>query len=118
MCAWSCQCSLLQSEDKKADQGSLEDLSKEKGMDEPDRAQPRSPQPSEPVGVQRRSPLIRNRKTGSMEVLSESSSKGYRLFSTYSRQASEMKQSGLGNIPGFCFGNREDYYRTGLDNKI
>eukprot|EP00076_Gallus_gallus_P025180 XP_015147637.1 inositol hexakisphosphate and diphosphoinositol-pentakisphosphate kinase 1 isoform X5 [Gallus gallus] len=84
-----------ESEDKKADQGSLEDLSKEKGMDEPDRAQPRSPQPSEPVGIQRRSPLIRNRKTGSMEVLSESSSKGYRLFSTYSRQASEMKQSGL-----------------------
>ncbi|XP_015728731.1 inositol hexakisphosphate and diphosphoinositol-pentakisphosphate kinase 1 isoform X3 [Coturnix japonica] len=84
-----------ESEDKKADQGSLEDLSKEKGMDEPDRAQQRSPQPSEPVGIQRRSPLIRNRKTGSMEVLSESSSKGYRLFSTYSRQASEMKQSGL-----------------------
>ncbi|XP_021262802.1 inositol hexakisphosphate and diphosphoinositol-pentakisphosphate kinase 1 isoform X2 [Numida meleagris] len=86
-----------ESEDKKADQGSLEDLSKEKGMDEPDRAQQRSPQPSEPVGIQRRSPLIRNRKTGSMEVLSESSSKGYRLFSSYSRQASEMKQSGLGS---------------------
>ncbi|XP_065590247.1 inositol hexakisphosphate and diphosphoinositol-pentakisphosphate kinase 1 isoform X5 [Cyrtonyx montezumae] len=85
-----------ESEDKKADQGSLEDLSKEKSMDEPDRAQQRSPQPSEPIGIQRRSPLIRNRKTGSMEVLSESSSKGYRLFSTYSRQASEMKQSGLG----------------------
>uniref|UniRef100_A0A8C9L6C9 Inositol hexakisphosphate and diphosphoinositol-pentakisphosphate kinase n=1 Tax=Pavo cristatus TaxID=9049 RepID=A0A8C9L6C9_PAVCR len=45
-------------------QGSLEDLSKEKGMDEPDRARQRSPQPSEPVGIQRRSPLIRNRKTG------------------------------------------------------
>ncbi|XP_065590244.1 inositol hexakisphosphate and diphosphoinositol-pentakisphosphate kinase 1 isoform X3 [Cyrtonyx montezumae] len=86
-----------ESEDKKADQGSLEDLSKEKSMDEPDRAQQRSPQPSEPIGIQRRSPLIRNRKTGSMEVLSESSSKGYRLFSTYSRQASEMKQSGLGS---------------------
>ncbi|NXG58755.1 VIP1 kinase, partial [Hemiprocne comata] len=88
-----------ENEDKKADQGSLEDLSKEKGMDEPDRVQPRSPQPSEPVSVQRRSPLIRNRKTGSMEVLSESSSKagGYRLFSTYSRQSSEMKQSGLGS---------------------
>ncbi|XP_055572273.1 inositol hexakisphosphate and diphosphoinositol-pentakisphosphate kinase 1 isoform X5 [Falco cherrug] len=90
--------SLLQNEDKKADQGSLEDLSKEKGTDEPDRAQQRSPQPSEPVSIHRRSPLIRNRKTGSMEVLSESSSKsgGYRLFSTYSRQSSEMKQSGLG----------------------
>ncbi|XP_042659788.1 inositol hexakisphosphate and diphosphoinositol-pentakisphosphate kinase 1 isoform X5 [Tyto alba] len=87
-----------ESEDKKADQGSLEDLSKEKSTDEADRAQQRSPQPSEPVGIQRRSPLIRNRKTGSMEVLSESSSKtgGYRLFSTYSRQSSEMKQSGLG----------------------
>ncbi|XP_069722874.1 inositol hexakisphosphate and diphosphoinositol-pentakisphosphate kinase 1 isoform X4 [Phaenicophaeus curvirostris] len=86
-----------ENEDKKADQGSLEDLSKEKGIDEPDRAQQRSPQPSEPVSIQRRSPLIRNRKTGSMEVLSESSSKsgGYRLFSTYSRQSSEMKQSGL-----------------------
>ncbi|XP_071424193.1 inositol hexakisphosphate and diphosphoinositol-pentakisphosphate kinase 1 isoform X2 [Pithys albifrons albifrons] len=88
-----------ENEDKKADQGSLEDLSKEKGSDEPDRAQQKSPQPSEPVGVQRRSPLIRNRKTGSMEVLSESSSKAgsYRLFSTYSRQSSEMKQSGLGS---------------------
>ncbi|XP_064373823.1 inositol hexakisphosphate and diphosphoinositol-pentakisphosphate kinase 1 isoform X5 [Dromaius novaehollandiae] len=87
-----------ENEDKKADQGSLEDLSKEKGTDEPDQAQQRSPQPSEPVSIQRRSPLIRNRKTGSMEVLSESSSKsgGYRLFSTYSRQSSEMKQSGLG----------------------
>ncbi|XP_017593634.1 inositol hexakisphosphate and diphosphoinositol-pentakisphosphate kinase 1 isoform X7 [Corvus cornix cornix] len=86
-----------ESEDKKADQGSLEDLSNEKGSDEPDRARQKSPQPSEPVSIQRRSPLIRNRKTGSMEVLSESSSKsgGYRLFSTYSRQSSEMKQSGL-----------------------
>ncbi|XP_010224369.1 PREDICTED: inositol hexakisphosphate and diphosphoinositol-pentakisphosphate kinase 1 [Tinamus guttatus] len=87
-----------ENEDKKADQGSLEDLSQEKGIDEPDQARQRSPQPSEPVGIQRRSPLIRNRKTGSMEVLSESSkSGGYRLFSTYSRQSSEMKQSGLGS---------------------
>ncbi|NXD17078.1 VIP1 kinase, partial [Nothocercus nigrocapillus] len=87
-----------ENEDKKTDQGSLEDLSKEKGTDEPDQARQRSPQPSEPVSIQRRSPLIRNRKTGSMEVLSESSkSGGYRLFSTYSRQSSEMKQSGLGS---------------------
>ncbi|XP_062498599.1 inositol hexakisphosphate and diphosphoinositol-pentakisphosphate kinase 1 isoform X7 [Pezoporus occidentalis] len=88
-----------ENEDKKADQGSLEDLSKEKSMDEPDHGQQRSPQLSEPVSIQRRSPLIRNRKTGSMEVLSESSSKsgGYRLFSSYSRQSSEMKQSGLGS---------------------
>ncbi|XP_030137807.1 inositol hexakisphosphate and diphosphoinositol-pentakisphosphate kinase 1 isoform X7 [Taeniopygia guttata] len=86
-----------ENEDKKADQGSLEDLSNEKGSDEPDRARQKSPQPSEPVSIQRRSPLVRSRKTGSMEVLSESSSKsgGYRLFSTYSRQSSEMKQSGL-----------------------
>ncbi|XP_062440201.1 inositol hexakisphosphate and diphosphoinositol-pentakisphosphate kinase 1 isoform X4 [Rhea pennata] len=88
-----------ENEDKKADQGSLEDLSKQKGTDEPDQAQQRFPQSSEQVSIQRRSPLIRNRKTGSMEVLSESSSKsgGYRLFSTYSRQSSEMKQSGLGS---------------------
>ncbi|NXG22888.1 VIP1 kinase, partial [Grallaria varia] len=87
-----------ENEDKKADQGSLEDLSKEKGNDKLDHAQQKSPQPSEPVSIQRRSPLIRNRKTGSMEVLSESSkSGGYRLFSTYSRQSSEMKQSGLGS---------------------
>ncbi|KAM7039602.1 inositol hexakisphosphate and diphosphoinositol-pentakisphosphate kinase 1 isoform 3-T5 [Acridotheres tristis] len=88
-----------ENEDKKADQGSLEDLSSEKGSDEPDRARQKSPQPSEPVSIQRRSPLVRSRKTGSMEVLSESSSKsgGYRLFSTYSRQSSEMKQSGLGS---------------------
>ncbi|XP_053844409.1 inositol hexakisphosphate and diphosphoinositol-pentakisphosphate kinase 1 isoform X6 [Vidua macroura] len=87
-----------ENEDKKADQGSLEDLSSGKGSDEPDRARQKSPQPSEPVSIQRRSPLVRSRKTGSMEVLSESSSKsgGYRLFSTYSRQSSEMKQSGLG----------------------
>uniref|UniRef100_A0A8D0HEQ0 Uncharacterized protein n=1 Tax=Sphenodon punctatus TaxID=8508 RepID=A0A8D0HEQ0_SPHPU len=34
-----------------------------------------------------------------MEVLSESSSKsgGYRLFTSYSRHSSEMKQSGLGS---------------------
>ncbi|XP_057241451.1 inositol hexakisphosphate and diphosphoinositol-pentakisphosphate kinase 1 isoform X1 [Malurus melanocephalus] len=88
-----------ENEDKKADQGSLEDLSKEKGSEEADGSQQKCPQPSEPVSIQRRSPLIRNRKTGSMEVLSESSSKsgGYRLFSTYSRQSSEMKQSGLGS---------------------
>uniref|UniRef100_A0A8C5IG85 Inositol hexakisphosphate and diphosphoinositol-pentakisphosphate kinase n=1 Tax=Junco hyemalis TaxID=40217 RepID=A0A8C5IG85_JUNHY len=88
-----------ENEEKKADQGSLEDLSREKGSDEADCARQKSPQPSEPVSIQRRSPLVRSRKTGSMEVLSESSSKsgGYRLFSTYSRQSSEMKQSGLGS---------------------
>ncbi|XP_005300696.1 inositol hexakisphosphate and diphosphoinositol-pentakisphosphate kinase 1 isoform X9 [Chrysemys picta bellii] len=87
-----------ENDDKKPNQGSMEDLSKVKSTDETDQAQERSSQPSEPICVQRRSPLIRNRKTGSMEVLSESSSKtgGYRLFSSYSRQSAEMKQSGLG----------------------
>ncbi|XP_005300695.1 inositol hexakisphosphate and diphosphoinositol-pentakisphosphate kinase 1 isoform X7 [Chrysemys picta bellii] len=88
-----------ENDDKKPNQGSMEDLSKVKSTDETDQAQERSSQPSEPICVQRRSPLIRNRKTGSMEVLSESSSKtgGYRLFSSYSRQSAEMKQSGLGS---------------------
>uniref|UniRef100_A0A3Q1GCK3 Inositol hexakisphosphate and diphosphoinositol-pentakisphosphate kinase n=1 Tax=Acanthochromis polyacanthus TaxID=80966 RepID=A0A3Q1GCK3_9TELE len=40
--------------------GSLEDLS----QDQPDQALP----VSEPINIQRRSPMIRNRKTGSMEV--------------------------------------------------
>ncbi|XP_061103173.1 inositol hexakisphosphate and diphosphoinositol-pentakisphosphate kinase 2-like isoform X5 [Conger conger] len=79
-----------ENEQKQTDPGSLEDLSR----DEPDRAPL-----SEPISIQRRSPLIRNRKTGSMEVLSESSSSkagGYRLFPSGSRQSPEMKQSGLG----------------------
>uniref|UniRef100_A0A803SMZ2 Inositol hexakisphosphate and diphosphoinositol-pentakisphosphate kinase n=1 Tax=Anolis carolinensis TaxID=28377 RepID=A0A803SMZ2_ANOCA len=77
--------------------GSQEDVAK--GVDdETDRVHhlaSASPEPS--AFLLRRSPLIRNRKTGSMEVLSESSSKaaGYRLFS-YSRHSSEVKQSGLG----------------------
>ncbi|XP_029701590.1 inositol hexakisphosphate and diphosphoinositol-pentakisphosphate kinase 2 isoform X2 [Takifugu rubripes] len=77
---------------KQTDPGSLEDLSR----DETDRAVPLS----EPITIQRRSPLIRNHKTGSMEVLSESSSfkaGSYRLFSLCSRQSPEMKQSGLGS---------------------
>ncbi|XP_053721403.1 inositol hexakisphosphate and diphosphoinositol-pentakisphosphate kinase 2 isoform X14 [Synchiropus splendidus] len=76
---------------KQTDPGSLEDLSR----DETDRALPLS----EPITIQRRSPLIRNHKTGSMEVLSETSSSkvgSYRLFSFCSRQSPEMKQSGLG----------------------
>ncbi|XP_047436449.1 inositol hexakisphosphate and diphosphoinositol-pentakisphosphate kinase 2 isoform X13 [Mugil cephalus] len=75
---------------KQPDPGSLEDLSR----DETDRAVPLS----EPITIQRRSPLIRNHKTGSMEVLSETSSSkvgSYRLFSFCSRQSPEMKQSGL-----------------------
>ncbi|XP_035483946.1 inositol hexakisphosphate and diphosphoinositol-pentakisphosphate kinase 2 isoform X4 [Scophthalmus maximus] len=76
---------------KQTDPGSMEDLSR----DETDRAVPLS----EPITIQRRSPLIRNHKTGSMEVLSETSSSkvgSYRLFSFCSRQSPEMKQSGLG----------------------
>uniref|UniRef100_A0A3B4AAZ0 Inositol hexakisphosphate and diphosphoinositol-pentakisphosphate kinase n=1 Tax=Periophthalmus magnuspinnatus TaxID=409849 RepID=A0A3B4AAZ0_9GOBI len=72
---------------------SLEDLTSD---NETDRHVPLS----EPISIQRKSPLIRNHKTGSMEVLSEtSSSKGgsYRLFSLCSRQSPEMKQSGLGS---------------------
>ncbi|CAF91580.1 unnamed protein product, partial [Tetraodon nigroviridis] len=83
---------LAQNGQKQTDPGSLEDLSR----DETDRAVPLS----EPISIQRRSPLIRNHKTGSMEVLSESSSfkaGSYRLFSLCSRQSPEMKQSGLGS---------------------
>ncbi|XP_072004485.1 inositol hexakisphosphate and diphosphoinositol-pentakisphosphate kinase 1 isoform X10 [Engystomops pustulosus] len=137
-----------ENEDKKTDQGSLEDLSKVKGTDDVDRSILMSPLPSEAIGFQRKSPLTRARKTGSMEVmntkntgnmelmsykgrrrrrsgdphhypcsiilqsramsitnlaswqqvLSETSSKsgGYRLFTSYARQPSDMKQSGLG----------------------
>uniref|UniRef100_A0A8C5Q8Y0 Inositol hexakisphosphate and diphosphoinositol-pentakisphosphate kinase n=1 Tax=Leptobrachium leishanense TaxID=445787 RepID=A0A8C5Q8Y0_9ANUR len=135
-----------ENEDKKTDQGSLEDLSKVKGIDEVDRSLLMSPLP-EPLSIHRKSPLTRSRKTGSMEVmntkstgnlefitirgrrrrrsgethhspcsitlqsramsitnlaswrqvLSETSSKagGYRLFTSYARQPSDMKQSGL-----------------------
>ncbi|XP_069481272.1 inositol hexakisphosphate and diphosphoinositol-pentakisphosphate kinase 1 isoform X11 [Ambystoma mexicanum] len=87
-----------ENEDKKTDQGSLEDLSRVKGVDEVDRALLLSALPSEPVSIQRKSPLTRARKTGSMEVLSETSTKsgGYRLFTSYSRQLTDVKQSGLG----------------------
>ncbi|XP_029614179.1 inositol hexakisphosphate and diphosphoinositol-pentakisphosphate kinase 2 isoform X13 [Salmo trutta] len=82
-----------ENQEKQTNQGSLEDLS----QDEPDRALPLS----ELISI-RRSPMIRNRKTGSMEVLSEtspgSSSKGasYRLFPSCSRQSPEIKPTGLG----------------------
>ncbi|XP_039665137.1 inositol hexakisphosphate and diphosphoinositol-pentakisphosphate kinase 2 isoform X12 [Perca fluviatilis] len=85
-----------ENQDKKPNQGSMEDLS----QDQPDQALPLS----EPINIQRRSPMIRNRKTGSMEVLSETSptqsSKGctsHRLFPSCSRQSPEIKPaSGLG----------------------
>ncbi|KAM5337573.1 inositol hexakisphosphate and diphosphoinositol-pentakisphosphate kinase 1 isoform 14-T18 [Glossophaga mutica] len=88
-----------ENEEMKTDQGSMENLCPRKAPDEPDRALQTSPQPSEGPGHPKRSPLIRNRKAGSMEVLSETSSSrpgGYRLFSS-SRPPTEMKQSGLGS---------------------
>lgn len=55
-------CSLNdQNEDKKPNQGSLEDLS----QDQTDDALP----VTELINLQRKSPMIRNRKAGSMEVL-------------------------------------------------
>ncbi|KAM9711678.1 inositol hexakisphosphate and diphosphoinositol-pentakisphosphate kinase 1 isoform 3-T4 [Dama dama] len=87
-----------ENEERKADQGSVEDLCPGNASDEPDRALQTSPLPSEGPGLPKKSPLIRNRKAGSMEVLSETSSSrpgGYRLFSS-SRPPTEMKQSGLG----------------------
>ncbi|XP_032273154.1 inositol hexakisphosphate and diphosphoinositol-pentakisphosphate kinase 1 isoform X8 [Phoca vitulina] len=88
-----------ENEEMKTDQGSMENLCPGKASDEPDRALQTSPQPPEGPGLPRRSPLIRNRKAGSMEVLSETSSSrpgGYRLFSS-ARPPTEMKQSGLGS---------------------
>uniref|UniRef100_A0A8C2B3L9 Inositol hexakisphosphate and diphosphoinositol-pentakisphosphate kinase n=2 Tax=Cyprinus carpio TaxID=7962 RepID=A0A8C2B3L9_CYPCA len=107
-----------ENDQKQTDPGSLENLVR----DEPDRALPLS----ETMSTQRKSPLIRNRKTGSMEVLSESSSsKGgsYRLFPSCSRQSPEMKQSGLGSQCAGLFSttvlggsssapNLQDYART------
>ncbi|XP_056135175.1 inositol hexakisphosphate and diphosphoinositol-pentakisphosphate kinase 2 [Lampris incognitus] len=103
---------------KQTDPGSLEDLSR----DETDRAVPLS----EPINIQKKSPLIRNQKTGSMEVLSETSSSkigSYRLFPSCSRQSPEMKQSGLGSQCAGLFSttvlggsssapNLQDYART------
>ncbi|XP_063650952.1 inositol hexakisphosphate and diphosphoinositol-pentakisphosphate kinase 1 isoform X6 [Pan troglodytes] len=88
-----------ENEEMKTNQGSMENLCPGKASDEPDRALQTLPQPAEGPGLPRRSPLIRNRKAGSMEVLSETSSSrpgGYRLFSS-SRPPTEMKQSGLGS---------------------
>ncbi|XP_058397415.1 inositol hexakisphosphate and diphosphoinositol-pentakisphosphate kinase 1 isoform X9 [Diceros bicornis minor] len=58
-----------ENEEMKTDQGSLENLCPGKASDEPDRALQTSSQPSEGPGLPRRSPLIRNRKAGSMEVM-------------------------------------------------
>ncbi|KAI4878488.1 hypothetical protein NFI96_007580 [Prochilodus magdalenae] len=102
-----------ENDQKQTDPGSLENLVR----DEPDRALPLS----ESISTQRRSPLIRNRKTGSMEVLSESASSkvgSHRLFPSCSRQSPEMKQSGLGLFSTTVLGgsssapNLQDYART------
>uniref|UniRef100_A0A7N8WUU5 Inositol hexakisphosphate and diphosphoinositol-pentakisphosphate kinase n=1 Tax=Mastacembelus armatus TaxID=205130 RepID=A0A7N8WUU5_9TELE len=119
-----------ENEDKKPNQGSLEDLS----QDQTDQAL----HVSEPINIQRRSPMIRSRKAGSMEVpvysvsvlavdsissfslnsgfhgppqvLSETSSsqssKGsHRLFPSCSRQSPEIKPaSGLGSLCSGLFG--------------
>ncbi|XP_072138273.1 inositol hexakisphosphate and diphosphoinositol-pentakisphosphate kinase 2 isoform X3 [Mobula birostris] len=84
----------------KTDQGSMEDLSENRGNDDVDGFLPALPQPAEPFYAQRKSALTKTRKMGSMEVLSESSTKyaGYRLLvPPYSRQISDVKQSGLGS---------------------
>ncbi|KAK6318564.1 hypothetical protein J4Q44_G00118550 [Coregonus suidteri] len=102
-----------ENQEKQTNQGSLEDLS----QDEPDRALPLS----ELISI-RRSPMIRNRKTSSMEVLSETwlfrpavclcLSHCYSpvpkvrlllaLFPSCSRQSPpespEIKQTGLGSL--------------------
>ncbi|XP_033823768.1 inositol hexakisphosphate and diphosphoinositol-pentakisphosphate kinase 1 isoform X4 [Periophthalmus magnuspinnatus] len=101
-----------ENKDKRPDQGSLEDLS----QDQPDQALLMS----EPISIQRRSPMVRNRKTGSMEVLSEcAQSKGgpLRLFSSGSRQSPEFKPNpGLGSMCSGLFScsapNLREYIRA------
>ncbi|XP_053282589.1 inositol hexakisphosphate and diphosphoinositol-pentakisphosphate kinase 1 isoform X2 [Pleuronectes platessa] len=112
-----------ENQDKQPNQGSLEDLS----QDQPDQAV----LISEPINIQRRSPMIRNRKTGSMEVLSETppdaSSKGctfHRLLPSCSHQSPEIKPTiGLGSLCSGLFSasalgvsssapNLRDYVRT------
>ncbi|KAI5105372.1 inositol hexakisphosphate and diphosphoinositol-pentakisphosphate kinase 1 isoform X5 [Silurus meridionalis] len=83
-----------ENQEKQENLGSLEDLS----QDEPDRANL-----AEHLNVHKKSPLIRNRKAGSMEVLSESTTSsrgaGYRLFPSCSRQVPcEVKSGGLGSL--------------------
>ncbi|XP_007906668.1 inositol hexakisphosphate and diphosphoinositol-pentakisphosphate kinase 2 isoform X8 [Callorhinchus milii] len=83
----------------KTDQGSMEDLSETRSNEEVDRFLPNFPQAIEPFHIHRRPALTKTRKMGSMELLSESSTKpgGCRLLvPLYSRQSTEMKQSGLG----------------------
>uniref|UniRef100_A0A8C7VX76 Inositol hexakisphosphate and diphosphoinositol-pentakisphosphate kinase n=1 Tax=Oncorhynchus mykiss TaxID=8022 RepID=A0A8C7VX76_ONCMY len=107
-----------ENQEKQTNQGSLEDLS----QDEPDRALPLS----ELISI-RRSPMIRNRKTGSMEVLDQGHvsycGASYRLFPSCSRQSPEIKPTGLGSLCSGLFSasvlgvsssapNLRDYVRT------
>uniref|UniRef100_A0A673KPK4 Inositol hexakisphosphate and diphosphoinositol-pentakisphosphate kinase n=1 Tax=Sinocyclocheilus rhinocerous TaxID=307959 RepID=A0A673KPK4_9TELE len=104
-----------ENDQKQTDPGSLENLL----QDEPDRALPLS----EAISTQRKSPLIRNRKTESGWVFSSSKGGSYRLFPSCSRQSPEMKQSGLGSQCAGLFSttvlggsssapNLQDYART------
>uniref|UniRef100_A0A3P9MQY1 Inositol hexakisphosphate and diphosphoinositol-pentakisphosphate kinase n=1 Tax=Oryzias latipes TaxID=8090 RepID=A0A3P9MQY1_ORYLA len=112
-----------ENEDKKTNQGSLECLSE----DQTDQAL----LVSDPINIQRKSPVIRNRKTGSMEVLSETtpnhSSKGgtsQRFLQSCSRQSPEIKPTGgLGSLCSGLFSasalgvscsapNLQDYVRS------
>uniref|UniRef100_A0A1A8FCN9 Inositol hexakisphosphate and diphosphoinositol-pentakisphosphate kinase n=1 Tax=Nothobranchius korthausae TaxID=1143690 RepID=A0A1A8FCN9_9TELE len=112
-----------ENEDKKPNQGSLEDLS----QDQTDKTLP----VSELLNLQRKSPMIRSHKAGSMEVLSESSPNhssksctSHRLFQSCCRQSPEIKAvSGLGSLCSGLFNasalgvscsapNLRDYVRT------
>ncbi|KAG7473922.1 hypothetical protein MATL_G00100860 [Megalops atlanticus] len=78
-----------ENQQKGTDVGSLEDLS----LEEPDQAAPLS----ELISIQKRPPIVRNRKTGSVETLSETSrGSSYFLFPSCSRQPPEVKPSGIG----------------------
>nr|XP_054599071.1 inositol hexakisphosphate and diphosphoinositol-pentakisphosphate kinase 1 isoform X2 [Nothobranchius furzeri] len=112
-----------ENEDKKPNQGSLEDLS----QDQTDKALP----VSELLNLQRKSPMIRSHKAGSMEVLSETSPNhssksctSHRLFQSCCRQSPEIQAvSGLGSLCSGLFNasalgvscsapNLRDYVRT------
>ncbi|XP_037834113.1 inositol hexakisphosphate and diphosphoinositol-pentakisphosphate kinase 2 isoform X4 [Kryptolebias marmoratus] len=112
-----------ENEDKKPNQGSLEDLSQDQTNE--------ALFVSEPINFQRKSPMIRSRKAGSMEVLSETSPNHstkscvpHRLFHSSSRQSPEFKPAGgLGSLCSGLFSasalgvscsapNLRDYVRT------
>uniref|UniRef100_A0A8C5D7L8 Inositol hexakisphosphate and diphosphoinositol-pentakisphosphate kinase n=1 Tax=Gouania willdenowi TaxID=441366 RepID=A0A8C5D7L8_GOUWI len=91
-----------ENEDKKPNQGSLEDLS----QDQTDEALPIS----EPINIQRRSPMVRNRKTGSMEVTGLGARQSPEIKPTSSLCSGLFSASALGvscSAP-----NLRDYVRT------